>query len=145
MLRMMTTSKGSVERTDGGFTIVLPFPPTPASRPRVTRWGTYYGKTYKEYRELADQAIPTSQLPPLTGNLNAHVEFVCHRPKTTKRTNPRGDIDNHLKAILDSVTGTKKNPKGYWNDDDQIIQVHAVKRFANDGEQPHTRIRVEES
>lgn len=141
----MTASSKVVTRQRGGFTITLPFPPVPASRPRVTRWGTYYAKTYKAYRELADKAIPRSSNPPLQGNLTAHVEFVCLRPKTTKRINPKGDIDNHCKAILDAVTGTKKSPKGYWRDDDQIIHLHATKRFAEQGEHAHTRITVEQS
>ncbi len=49
-----------------------------------------------------------------------------------------------MKAVLDAITGTKKNPKGYWNDDDQITEVTALKRWPHPGEQPHTRIKVEE-
>jgi Holliday junction resolvase RusA-like endonuclease len=142
MTRVTTSSKVVTWESDG-FTIRLPFPPTPASRPRVSRWGTYYGKTYKAYRELADKAIPQSRKPALTGNLKATIEFVCHKPKTTKRINPLGDIDNHMKAVLDAITGTKKNPKGYWKDDDQIVEVYALKRWPHPGEQPHTRIRIE--
>lgn len=138
-----STSKAVVKRWDGGFSLVLPCIPVPASRPRVTKWGTYYGKTYKSYRELADKAIPSSPIT-LSGNLHVDVEFVCHRPKTTKRANPRGDIDNHLKAILDAITGTKSNPKGYWNDDDQIVEVHAVKRWSGPSEAACTIIKVQE-
>ncbi len=141
---MAKNSKVVTRADDGGFTVVLPFPPVPASRPRVTRWGTYYTKTYKAYRELADKAIPKSRQPPVTGNLRAYVEFVCYKPKTTKRQNPRGDIDNHCKAILDAITGIKKKElKGYWNDDDQIVDLTAIKRWPYKGEAPHTRIRIE--
>jgi Holliday junction resolvase RusA-like endonuclease len=125
------------------FEIVLPFPPTPASRPRVTKWGAYYGKTYKAYRELAEQAIPESRQPVLTGALKATIEFVCNKPKTTKRTVPLGDIDNHCKAVLDAITGKKPHFKMYWVDDDQITELYALKRWPSPGEQPHTRIRVE--
>ncbi len=138
------TASSNVRRGKGWFELVLPFPPTPASRPRVSKWGTYYGKTYRAYRELADKAIPKSRQRPMSGNLRATIEFVCHMPKTTKRQCPVGDIDNHMKAVLDAITGTKKNPKGYWNDDDQITEVTALKRWPHPGEQPHTRIKVEE-
>lgn len=131
-----------MRHADGGFTLVVCVPPTPASRPRVTRWGTYYTKTYMAWRTLADQAIPKSTKPALEGNLNALIEFVCQRPKTTKRACPRGDIDNHIKAILDAITGTKKNLKGYWNDDDQVTELHATKRWAEPSEEPHTTIRI---
>lgn len=125
-------------------------PPVPASRPRVTRWGTYYGKTYRAYREASDAAIPKSVNPPLAGNLKATIEFVCQRPKTTKRICPMGDIDNHMKAILDAVVGQKATRaipcrlKGYIEDDMQIVDVEATKRWAIQNEQPHTKIRIEQ-
>lgn len=141
---MRKSSKVVTRKAHGRIEVRLPFPPTPASRPRVGRWGTYYGKNYKAYRERADKAIPRSRKPALEGNLRVHAEFVCHRPKTTKRINPNGDIDNYLKAALDAITGKKKKePKGYWNDDDQIVQVTAVKRWPKEGEEPHTRILIE--
>jgi Holliday junction resolvase RusA-like endonuclease len=140
---MAKNSKGVTWEKDGGFTLVLPFKPTPASRPRVTKWGAYYGKTYKAYRELADKAIPVSRQPVLTGTLRATVEFVCYKPKTTKRSCPLGDIDNHVKAVLDAITGKKPNFKMYWVDDDQITELTALKRWPHPGEEPHTRIRIE--
>jgi len=124
---MAKNSKVVTRAADGGFTIVLPFPPTPASRPRVTRWGTYYTKTYKAYRALAEQAIPKSRQPVLTGCLKATIEFVCKRPKKVTRITPIGDIDNYTKAIFDAVTGIKKlGFKMYWVDDDQVDVLHAT-------------------
>jgi len=139
---MTTTSKDCVVKRRGNtVTLLLNYPPVPASRPRVTRWGTYYLKTYKAYKDFAEQAIPCSTKPPLTGNIQADILFVCAKPKTTKRINPRGDIDNHEKSILDAITGTKKQPKGYWLDDDQInLVTRKEKRWAEQGETPHTRI-----
>lgn len=134
----------------GTVELTVPVPPVPASRPRVTRWGTYYLKTYKAYREASDAAIPKSSQPALTGNLRVTIEFACKKPKTTKRSNPLGDIDNHIKAILDSVVGhkaTKKRTcglKGYIEDDMQITELSALKRWAFPQEEPHTRIKIEQ-
>ncbi|MEW5249933.1 RusA family crossover junction endodeoxyribonuclease [Microbulbifer sp. 2201CG32-9] len=111
--------------------------PVVASRPRVTRWGTYYSATYKNYMALLDEAIP-AHTAPFTGNVHVDVEFVCHRPKTTKRINPLGDIDNYCKAIFDAIT-----KKGYWADDDLIVDLQASKRFVESGETPHTSIWIE--
>lgn len=133
----------SVTRDGDQVHFVLWYPPTAASRPRVTRWGTYYTKTYKAYQDAAEQAIPHSNRPPIQGELAAYVEFICHKPKTTKLLSPRGDIDNHLKAIFDAIVGKKKNPHGYIEDDMQISKVHAVKRYAKPNELPHTRIHIE--
>ena len=119
------------------LTLVLFCVPVPASRPRVSKWGVYYGKTYKAYMKQADDAIPQAK-EPFDGNLFVDIEFACPRPKTTQRSCPRGDIDNYAKSILDAVT-----KKGYWNDDDQIVVMTAVKRWAEDGEEPHTRITIQ--
>lgn len=132
-----------MERVGRKLRLTLFCVPVPASRPRVTRWGTYYTKTYKAYKVAADKAIPHSFKPPLEGNIKAIIEFACLRPPTTKRSNPRGDIDNHIKSILDAVVGTKKNPKGYINDDDQIVELQAIKRWVHKNEEPHTKITME--
>ena len=149
-----TSSKASVTaHRDGageytGFTLVLPVKPVPASRPRVTRWGVYYTKTYKEYRAAAHAAIPVCKERTLTEELGATVEFICHKPKTTKMVSPRGDIDNHLKAIFDAVVGqaaTKKQKcrlKNYIGDDELISAVDARMRYAEQGEEPHTVITI---
>lgn len=125
-----------------GFTLRLPIKPVPASRPRVTKWGTYYTKTYKEYKVAAEKAIPVHRGAPLTAELGATIEFVCHRPKTTKLVSPRGDIDNHIKAIFDAVVGTKKQPKLYIVDDELISHVDARMRYAEPDEEPHTTITI---
>jgi len=134
---------GSVTRDGDMIHFVFWYPPTAASRPRVTRWGTYYTKTYKAYQDAAEAAIPHSNRPPLEGCLAAYIEFICHKPKTTKLVSPRGDIDNHIKSILDAVVGKKKNPHGYIQDDMQITYLEATKRYAKKGELPHTRIHIE--
>ena len=138
------TSKATVTHWDGGFTILVPVAPVPASRPRVTRWGTYYTKTYRAYQLAMHRAIPVNDRGLYEGNLRATVQFVCVKPKTTKRPNPKGDIDNHAKAVLDAITGNKKlGLKEYWNDDDQIVELIATKRWARPDEEPHTVITIE--
>ncbi len=85
----------------------------------------------------AEATIPEADVA-FEGNLNVTLDLVCHKPKTTKRDNPRGDIDNYIKAVLDALT-----KKGYWNDDDQIIHIYAHKRWPNPKEDPHFRVRIE--
>lgn len=121
-----------------GYGVVLRCNPVPASRPRVTRWGTYYGKTYKAWRELADRELPAAPRC-ASGHLHVELEFAVRRPKTTKRTNPRGDVDNYAKAMLDAMT--KKN---YWGDDDQIVSLLCTKRFTSEGEEPFIAATIHE-
>ena len=122
--------------TAGGVSIVIPVPPVPASRPRVTRWGVYYGKTYKNWMIDADLSVPEAARP-LPAPLRVDVEIVAARPKTTQRYSPRGDVDNFAKAALDALT-----KKGYWRDDDDITELFVSKRYALPGEEPSTNIKI---
>jgi Holliday junction resolvase RusA-like endonuclease len=67
---------------------------------------------------------------PLAGELAIHVELWRHHTG-----NNRGDLDNHVKAILDAGNGF------LWADDVQIIEIHA--RFVATGPTVTGRIRLE--
>jgi Holliday junction resolvase RusA-like endonuclease len=62
---------------------------------------------------------------------------VCRKPKTTTRSWPRGDVDNFAKAVLDAITRSDWG----WDDDDQILELKIIKRFAEADEQPRSDIR----
>ncbi len=83
-------------------------------------------------------AIPEAEVT-YEGNLGVTLDLVAIKPKTTKRANPRGDIDNYIKAVLDALT-----KKGYWIDDDQITELRAIKRWPDAHEEPHFTVRIEQ-
>nr|WP_246505610.1 RusA family crossover junction endodeoxyribonuclease [Coralloluteibacterium stylophorae] len=117
----------------------FPFEPAPASRPRVSKWGTYFSGAYKTWRETA-----AAHLAPGATGLEADEpllvvhESICKRPKTTKKKWPKGDVDNHVKGPLDAIT----KATGWWTDDDQIVLLLTAKRFAAPGEEPHTAVSI---
>lgn len=119
--------------------LVIPGNPVPASRPRVTNWGVFYGKTYTAWRKVAENAVPRGQLdlPPHVPLLVVHTA-IGERPRTTKKFWPKGDCDNHVKGPLDVIT----KAEGWWHDDDQIVSLISVKRFADKGEEPRTLIEI---
>ena len=73
------------------------------------------------------------------GELAVLVQIVSSRPRTSKFTTPRIDLDNGTKPILDLLTST-----GFIGDDRQIVKLYATKRYANKGEQPHTAAQIKE-
>jgi Holliday junction resolvase RusA-like endonuclease len=118
----------------------LPGAPLPAPRPRFrvirTKSGgsfvsTYYDKKYATFLKDAPPKINDLlgfgvEHPALfTGPVKLGVVFWIERPKSTKRTTPRFDIDNYLKSIMDAMTHA-----GVWSDDDQVECVYARKAFA---------------
>lgn len=111
--------------------VSVPTKPVPASRPRVSKWGTYYGKNYTAFRKEAEKMLADAN-ESSSAPLAVVTEIVVEKPKTSKRSYPRGDNDNYEKAIWDSITQCP----GIWEDDDQIILNTTIKRFALKDEHP---------
>ena len=142
---MSSRSGGDVQSTESAdllfgrpvFSAFIALVPVPASRPRVTRWGTYYSATYRKWKEAAETFFAeAAEL--LEGPLEVIITVICPHPKTVKRAIPRGDVDNYAKAALDVVTKTKSA----WLDDEQVVRLSVQKRFVYSDETPGTRIAV---
>lgn len=130
---MDTTSENITIQNSGEspetWTIFFPILPVPASRPRVTRWGVYYGKRYTEFRKVMEMLLQAVEWPPvfpLGRSLAVSVTFSVPHPKKTKRVSPRGDVDNYFKT-LDSLN------KYVWMDDDQIVWAIMAKEYGDPG------------
>lgn len=108
--------------------LCLPVEPRPASRPKVTKYGTYFGRPYTIFRQTAQPyANAYKGPPPIQGPVVILIEIVCTKPKTGKLTHPRGDVDNYTKGVMDILT--KSN--NFWKDDVQVVALHAYKRYSN--------------
>jgi Holliday junction resolvase RusA-like endonuclease len=116
--------------------------PVPASRPRVSRFGTYYGPVYRKFK-TAIAAILTSMAVSSKSfgdkRLNVNVECVVKKPKTSILDVPRGDVDNYAKGVLDAMNGV------LWDDDDQIVKLTVSKRFTEQNEEGHILLEVKPS
>ena len=112
--------------------------PVPASRPRVARWSTYYPKKYTQFKK--DMEALTSELnqTPSDKLVCVGLNFMIEIPKSwskKKRNNydntycsNNADIDNYIKAILDSLNGV------FFIDDKQVVEVFARKMYSKE---PH--------
>jgi Holliday junction resolvase RusA-like endonuclease len=117
----------------------IPGNPAPASRPRVTRWGVYYGKSYTAWRKLAEKVTSPGELHlPPNVPLLVVVETISARPRTSKKLWPKGDTDNFAKGPLDVIT----KATGWWHDDDQIVFLLTAKRWAEPDESARTIVEI---
>lgn len=120
--------------------------PVPASRPRVTKWGVYYGKKYTEYRKniyvTIAQAIKEAKaegILPLTGSLIIAQIFEVQRPKTSKLDYPNPDLDNYNKALWDALGS---HGDGVFEDDKRIIASIETKRWTTTTPTTHVLIQT---
>lgn len=129
-----TKTKGAPQ----GALIVFPFEPVPASRARVTRWGTYHAKPYKNWLKQAEEHLQSEDFRASAGHLRVHVAIIATRARTSKLTTPKGDADNYAKAALDALTHA-----GIWPDDKWVVDLRTTKRFARPGECARTEVEIE--
>ena len=111
--------------------------PVPASRPRVTRWGTYYGKKYKNYKAAMKELTDKGDEKYLEGLIFADMTFFVPMAKSWSKKrkaeslgrycNNNADLDNYEKAILDSLTGV------VFRDDCQIVTQVSRKIWSEKG------------
>ena len=120
--------------------VVFTFDPVPASRPRVTRWGTYHTTPYKNWLDQAAKTLAAcSAVKSLTdASLLVYVESVVTKARTSKLTRPRGDVDNYAKGPLDAITRAAR----HWHDDVQVTALLSTKRFADPGEEARTEVHI---
>lgn len=106
----------------------VPVRPVPAARPRISKYGSYYPETYKTFRAEAYRYLKTisAKYPPCPDStFSIEIEFVCEKPKKPSNSYPRGDVDNYLKGIIDSLVYCKM----FFDDDIQITRMTGIKRY----------------
>ena len=120
--------------------IFIPTKPTPASRPRISRYGNYYTKGYADFRKEIYLFFKTLKKPKETvdGMFKVELEIICKKPKKPSNEYPRGDVDNYVKAYLDSITYAQL----FWIDDIQVTELIATKRYQEKGEDYGAILRV---
>ena len=99
--------------------------PIPLARPRVVRGHAYLPKRSRDYREIIQQAarIAMRHFAPMDGELFCRLTFYRKFKPTARNF---GDVDNHVKAILDALNGI------CYKDDAQVAHVTADKCLDKD-------------
>ena len=119
--------------------------PVPASRPRVTSRGmTFYPAKHTAYANYLREFLDTAPVLRTQGPVAVRLLFVMPRYKTSDSPVHRSDVDNLSKLPLDMMTKAMDGETHrFWVDDNLVVHLTALKRFAREGEEPHTRVRVQ--
>jgi Holliday junction resolvase RusA-like endonuclease len=118
----------------------IPISPVPCPRPRVSRWGVYYPKKYVVWRKSMAAAVTEAKgrRHTISSSRRLVVELECYvkTPKNSKLEDPKPDVDNYAKAILDACN------KILWDDDSQIVELKVTKQWSGSQHGGKTVIRV---
>ena len=119
--------------------------PIPASRPRVTRYATFYSKAYTEFRKDFKELVEAKRVLMVEGALSMTMLLTVKMPKSwtkKKKAEHKGtyhtqtpDSDNYAKAIMDSLNGY------YYADDAQVSVMTVVKKWGDNGS---IQVKIEE-
>ena len=111
--------------------------PVPASRPRVSRWSTYYPKKYTKFKKDMEALTSELETTPSEKLVSVELEFGIMIPKSWSKKkreelnntycSNNSDIDNYIKAILDSLNGI------VYIDDKQVVELFAKKIYSEEG------------
>lgn len=111
--------------------------PVPASRPRVSRWSTYYPKKYTKFKKDMEALTSEMETTPSEKLVSVELEFGIMIPKSWSKKKKEelnntycsnnSDIDNYIKAILDSLNGI------VYIDDKQVVELFAKKIYSEEG------------
>ena len=132
------------------LTIWVSGKPVPKGRPRFGRGRTYTPKTTRDYEarvsETAQEALQGAGIARTGGRVAVVVTALYGVPKSYRgkqRTDallgmsyPSADADNVLKSALDGMNNV------VYEDDRQVVQLGATKRWAREGEEEGLTIEV---
>jgi len=95
------------------YELHLPFPPTVNSYYKRGKYGVRIAEKGRKYRHLVLEEVQQQWGAAVALDEKLLLEVVLHPPDKVRR-----DVDNYMKALLDSLTEA-----GVWEDDSQIDQL----------------------
>lgn len=115
---------------------IIPISPVAKGRPRFRSTGqfvtTYTDKKTKEFeisvKEWFGLVSPLIKYEKESLKLDVIFEVVRGKTVTRKYPTTRPDIDNYIKSLMDAMNGI------VFKDDSQVVSIHAMKRYSEDGE-----------
>lgn len=103
-----------------------------------------WDKRHTEYASFLKEYLKSVPSLPTEGPVEVRLLFVMPPYKTSDSPAHRADVDNLSKLPMDCMTKavTEEGQQKFWVDDHLVVHLSVFKRFAREGEEPHTKIRI---
>lgn len=96
--------------------------PVPFKRVMQNGKRRFNDRRYSEFKEVLAYIAKTFIRAPLKGKIKIRADFFNLKPKNIL-SHRWGDLDNHLKAVLDALNGIA------YDDDSQVVEATVTKNF----------------
>ena len=144
---MAKTGSSASDRSNSKVTprlrLCLEIEPCPCPRPRVGRWGAYYPAKYVKWRkafsDMLRGVVEDRGIQPHTQHLTVSISCFATKPRTSKLSCPRPDVDNFAKSVLDAANGI------LWADDSLIVDLQVTKAWTPPTCPPQIIIQIQPS
>ena len=125
----------------------IPIEPVAASRPRITKYGNFDTKKYKQFKKDMNYWLSFNYKDKLIEKKPIMMDYTFYRPIQSslskkehdrRKTNVvlpivKPDLDNYVKAVQDCLTGN------VIGDDNIVIESHSRKLYS---EEPHIEVQI---
>ncbi len=108
--------------------ITLPYPPSLNRMYRSVKGRVLLSKDGRQYKSNIEQICTVKRIKPFSGEVSVKVDLF--------RPEKRGDLDNSLKALLDSIQGFA------YHNDAQIVHINAFRH--DDKADPRVEVEITE-
>ncbi len=88
----------------------------------------YSPKEYKEWQQEALRLLKAVSPDLIEGPVEVVLTALVAKPKSTKLSAPKPDVDNYAKGVLDVITQDGR----FWNDDTQVVSLGISKRWTTE-------------
>lgn len=125
----------------------IPIEPVAASRPRITKYGNFDTKKYKQFKKDMNYWLSFNYKDKLIEKKPIMMDYTFYRPiqsRLSKKEHDRRknnvvlpivkpDLDNYVKAVQDCLTGN------VIGDDNIVVESHSRKLYS---EEPHIEVQI---
>jgi len=124
--------------------VIVPGVPVPQGSMSCVNGRMFHSnKSLPAWRKAVQEALEGEIVgAAFSGAVYAYLTFILPRPPSVARIKPcvKPDLDKLVRAVLDAVEAA-----AVLHNDSQVCEMHAIKRYVRENEEPHLALWLKET